>query len=171
MSYKANDWIEHPAFGLGRVNEDRGDRLDIEFVRAGTKTILRSAELKPALSRPDFKFPIEKIKSRTSPQFKMEDTQIAPPMATAMTSPTTGELKIRIAELQKTLKSFRRAERLGIQQQSGKRRKLTKHEKGQRRAAARERRAFKARFKVGRGASRGVPKARIISGGRVESKR
>lgn len=25
----ANDWIEHQAFGLGRVSEDRGDRPDI----------------------------------------------------------------------------------------------------------------------------------------------
>lgn len=38
MDCKANDWIEHAAFGLGRVSENRGDRLDIEFVNSGAKT-------------------------------------------------------------------------------------------------------------------------------------
>jgi hypothetical protein len=68
---KANDWIEHSAFGLGRVSEDRGDRLDIQFINSGTKTILKTAELKPAQSPPDFKFPREKGKSRI-PQLKVE---------------------------------------------------------------------------------------------------
>ena len=70
--WKSQDWIEHSAFGLGRVNEDRGDRLDIEFVASGAKTILKSTDLKPALSpSPDFRFPREKNKSRT-PRFKVE---------------------------------------------------------------------------------------------------
>lgn len=50
MNCKANDWIEHATFGLGRVSEDRGDRLDIQFINSGAKTILKTAELKPALS-------------------------------------------------------------------------------------------------------------------------
>src|ERR1700723_1285644 len=49
-----------------------GDRLDIEFVASGAKTILKSTDLKPALSpSPDFRFPREKNKSRT-PRFKVE---------------------------------------------------------------------------------------------------
>ena len=57
MHCKANDWIEHSAFGLGRVSEDRGDRLDIQFINSGVKTILKTAEFRPAVSPPDFKFP------------------------------------------------------------------------------------------------------------------
>jgi hypothetical protein len=64
MHCKANDWIEHSAFGLGRVREDRGDRLDIQFVDSGVKTILKTAEFRHALSPPDFKFPRKKGKSR-----------------------------------------------------------------------------------------------------------
>src|SRR5664279_5242119 len=66
MDCKPNDWVEHPVFGLGRVNEDRGDRLDVEFINSGAKTILKTAELKPVMSPPDFKFPRDKTKSRTS---------------------------------------------------------------------------------------------------------
>ncbi len=79
MHCKANDWVEHPAFGLGCVSEDRGDRLDIEFVKSGAKTILKNANLKPALSPPGFKFPIQKIKSRTTPRFKVEGPPRRPP--------------------------------------------------------------------------------------------
>jgi hypothetical protein len=71
MNCKPHDWIEHSAFGLGRVNEDRGDRLDIDFITSGAKTILKTAELKSALSPPDFKFPSDKAKART-PRFKVE---------------------------------------------------------------------------------------------------
>jgi hypothetical protein len=49
MTCKANEWIEHSVFGLGRVGEDRGDRLDIEFIDSGVKTILKTAELKPGV--------------------------------------------------------------------------------------------------------------------------
>lgn len=79
MHCKPNDWIEHPAFGLGCVSEDRGDRLDIEFVNSGAKTILKNANLKPALSPPGFKFPIQKTKSRTTPRFKVERPPRRPP--------------------------------------------------------------------------------------------
>jgi hypothetical protein len=80
MNWKSQDWIEHSAFGLGRVNEDRGDRLDIEFVTSGAKTILKSNDLKPALSpSPEFKFPREKNKSRT-PRFKVERPPRRPPL-------------------------------------------------------------------------------------------
>jgi hypothetical protein len=73
MHCKANDWIEHPAFGLGCVSQDRGDRLDIEFINSGAKTILKTAELKPALYPAGFKFAPVKVKSRsTTPRFKVE---------------------------------------------------------------------------------------------------
>jgi hypothetical protein len=67
MNWKPHDWIEHPSFGIGRVSEDRGDRLDVLFINSGAKTILKTAELKPAVPpSPDFKFPQDKGKSRTS---------------------------------------------------------------------------------------------------------
>ena len=70
---KNKDWIEHPSFGVGRVSEDRGDRLDIHFIDSGSKTILKTANLKSALSPgPDFKFPREKNRSRTAPKAKMQ---------------------------------------------------------------------------------------------------
>jgi hypothetical protein len=46
MSWKSQDWIEHASFGLGRVSESRGDRLDIDFVNSGAKTILMTTLLK-----------------------------------------------------------------------------------------------------------------------------
>jgi hypothetical protein len=71
-NWKAQDWIEHASFGLGQVSESREDKLDIEFVSGGRKTILKSTELKPAASpSPDFKFPSDKGKSRI-PRIKVE---------------------------------------------------------------------------------------------------
>jgi len=70
MHWKAQDWIEHPSFGLGQISESREDKLDIEFVSSGRKTILKSTELKSAAPPiPDFKFP--KVKSHT-PRIKVE---------------------------------------------------------------------------------------------------
>ena len=67
MDYEAKEWIEHPSFGLGRVSEDRGDRVDIEFMDHGAKTILKTTVLKSAKPpSPDFKFPQGKNKSRSS---------------------------------------------------------------------------------------------------------
>jgi hypothetical protein len=72
MDLKPKTWIEHPTFGKGRVSEDRGDRLDIDFVSSGRKTLLKSTELKPAIPpSPDFKFRADKVKS-SSPRFKVE---------------------------------------------------------------------------------------------------
>ncbi len=72
MNWKPQDWIEHASFGLGRVNESRGDRLDIEFINSGAKTILRTTDLKPAVPpSPNFKFPRNKGKSGSS-QIKVE---------------------------------------------------------------------------------------------------
>jgi hypothetical protein len=64
-NWKAQDWIEHASFGIGQVSESREDKLDIEFVSGGRRTILKSTELKPAVSpSPDSKFP--KVKSHTA---------------------------------------------------------------------------------------------------------
>jgi hypothetical protein len=80
MNWKSQDWIEHASFGLGRVNENRGDRLDIEFIDSGAKTILRTTELKPANPPSlDFRFPRDKRKSRI-PQFKVERPPRRPPL-------------------------------------------------------------------------------------------
>ena len=57
-NWKAQDWIEHASFGLGRISDSREDKLDIEFVSGGRKAILKSKVLKPAASpSQDFKFP------------------------------------------------------------------------------------------------------------------
>jgi hypothetical protein len=74
------DWIEHPSFGIGRVSEDRGDRLDVDFINSGARTILKTVQLKPALSPPGFKFHEERRKSRT-PRFKVEPPPKRPPLA------------------------------------------------------------------------------------------
>jgi len=67
MDWTARDWIEHSSFGIGCVIEDRVDRLDIYFLKAGKRTILKTAELKRAVPpSPDFKFPDEKHKSSHS---------------------------------------------------------------------------------------------------------
>ena len=71
MNWKPQDWIEHASFGLGRVNENRGDRLDIEFINSGAKTILRTTDLKPAVQPPDYK--IHKVRGKSgSPRIKVE---------------------------------------------------------------------------------------------------
>jgi hypothetical protein len=73
MDWKPKDWIEHAAFGIGQVSEDRGDKLDIDFVSTGRKTLLKSTELKPATPlSPDFKFPHNKVKPHAT-QFKVKN--------------------------------------------------------------------------------------------------
>jgi hypothetical protein len=80
MDWKPEDWVEHSTFGIGQISEDRGDKLDIEFVSTGKRTLLKSTELKPAIPpTPDFKFPKAKGKSRTS-QFKVERPPHRPPL-------------------------------------------------------------------------------------------
>jgi hypothetical protein len=63
--WKPLDWIDHASFGVGRVSESRGDKLDIDFVNGGRKTLLRSTELNRAVAPgAGFKFPRNKGKSR-----------------------------------------------------------------------------------------------------------
>ncbi|HEY6765159.1 MAG TPA: hypothetical protein VI386_10325, partial [Candidatus Sulfotelmatobacter sp.] len=77
MNCKANEWIEHSVFGVGCVSEDRGDRLDIDFITSGVKTILKTAELKPGAPPPHFKFPAKRGKSRAL-QSKVEPISSRP---------------------------------------------------------------------------------------------
>jgi uncharacterized protein YchJ len=80
MNWQPKDWVEHSFFGIGRVSEDRGDRLDIDFVNHGEKTILKSTELKAAASPiPDSTFPHTKGKSYHS-KFKVERPPRRPPL-------------------------------------------------------------------------------------------
>jgi hypothetical protein len=64
--WKPQDWIDHASFGVGRVNEVRGDKLDIDFVNSGRRTLLKSTELNRAVApSAGFKFPRYKSKPRT----------------------------------------------------------------------------------------------------------
>jgi hypothetical protein len=49
-NWKAQDWIDHASFGVGQVSESRGDKLDIDFVNGGRKTLLKSTELNQAVA-------------------------------------------------------------------------------------------------------------------------
>jgi hypothetical protein len=84
--------------------------------------------------------------------------------------PTIKELKARIAKLEKGAEHYRRMEQAERRHRSGKPPKKTKKQIAKSNTAARERRSFKARFSVGRGAKPGVPTAQVVSGGRFESK-
>ena len=67
-NWKAQDWIDHASFGVGQVSESRGDKLDIDFVNGGRKTLLKSAELNQAVAPGEgFKFPRNKSKPRSGP--------------------------------------------------------------------------------------------------------
>ena len=64
-NWKAKDWIDHASFGVGQVNVSRGDKLDIDFVNGGRKTLLKSAELNRAVAPSgDVKPPRVKSKPR-----------------------------------------------------------------------------------------------------------
>ena len=65
-NWKPQDWIDHASFGVGQVSESRGDKLDIDFVNGGRKTLLKSAELNQAVAPgAGFQFPREKSKPRS----------------------------------------------------------------------------------------------------------
>jgi hypothetical protein len=65
--WKPQDWIDHASFGIGQVSESRGDKLDIDFVDGGRRTLLRSTELNRAIAPSEgFRFP--RSKSKTSRQ-------------------------------------------------------------------------------------------------------
>jgi hypothetical protein len=65
-NWRPQDWIDHASFGVGQVSESRGDKLDIDFVNGGRKTLLKSTELNRAVApSEDFKFPRDKSKPRS----------------------------------------------------------------------------------------------------------
>jgi len=67
QNWKPKDWIAHASFGVGQVSESRGDKLDIDFVNSGRRTLLKSTELnRAAAPGASFKFPRDKSKPRTS---------------------------------------------------------------------------------------------------------
>jgi hypothetical protein len=70
INWKRHNWVEYASVGVGQVGEDRGHRLDI--VNCGSRTILKSTELKPAASlNPDFKFP----RPKSLPQARLLSSQ------------------------------------------------------------------------------------------------
>jgi hypothetical protein len=67
QNWKPKDWIDHASFGVGQVSESRGDKLDIDFVNGGRKTLLTSTELNRAIAPGGgSKVPRDKSKPRTS---------------------------------------------------------------------------------------------------------
>jgi hypothetical protein len=72
MNWKSQDWIEHSTFGIGQVSEGREDKLDIDFLNYGRRTILKSTELKPSTAPiPAFKF-TRNTGALRNPHFKVE---------------------------------------------------------------------------------------------------
>jgi hypothetical protein len=64
---RPKDWIDHASFGAGEVSESQGDKLDINFVHRGRKTLLTSTELNRAIAPGEgSKIPRDKSKPRTS---------------------------------------------------------------------------------------------------------
>jgi hypothetical protein len=65
-NWKPQDWIDHASFGVGQVSESRGDKLDIDFVNGGRKTLLKSTELNRAVAPGEgFKLPRDKSTPRS----------------------------------------------------------------------------------------------------------
>ncbi len=77
-NWKAKDWIDHASFGVGQVNLSRGDKLDIDFVNGGRKTLLKSTELnRAAAPSGDIKLPRVKSNPRTG-QLKVKSPPETP---------------------------------------------------------------------------------------------
>jgi hypothetical protein len=65
-NWRPQDWIDHASFGIGQVSVSRGDKLDIDFVNGGRKTLLKSTELNRAVAPGEgFKFLGDKSKPRS----------------------------------------------------------------------------------------------------------
>jgi hypothetical protein len=74
-NWRSQDWIAHALFGIGKVSECRGDKLDIDFVNGGRKTLLKSTALDRAVApSADVKVPRDKNKPRTR-QLKVKSLQ------------------------------------------------------------------------------------------------
>ena len=75
IKWKPTNWIEHSKFGVGQVSEIREDKLDIDFLNHGRRTILKSTELKPSAGpSPAFKF------TRAAGMSRMERAPRRPPL-------------------------------------------------------------------------------------------
>jgi hypothetical protein len=70
-NWRAQDWIDHASFGIGQVSESRGDKLDIDFVEVGRRTLLKSELNRAVAPGAGFKFPRNKSKPPAS-QFKVK---------------------------------------------------------------------------------------------------
>jgi hypothetical protein len=65
-NWKPLDWIHHVSFGVGQVSELRGDKLDIDFVEGGRRTLLISTQLNRAVAPSEgSKIPRDKGKTRS----------------------------------------------------------------------------------------------------------
>jgi hypothetical protein len=74
-NWRPRDWVDHFSFGVGQVSECRGDKLDIDFVKGGRKTLLKSTELNRAVAPSEVvKAPRDKSKPRTR-QLKVKSLQ------------------------------------------------------------------------------------------------
>jgi hypothetical protein len=101
MNWKPKFWIEHSYFGVGRISEDRGDRLDIDFVNHGKKTILKSTDLKAAVPpSPDFKFPHDKGISAVVTTYRTITREVAGNAIKAYNDGTYGGLKNPVLDRQ-----------------------------------------------------------------------
>lgn len=80
MDWKPKDWVEHARFGLGQVTENRDDKLDIHFLNAGSRTLIKTASLSPGRAPgPDFKFPTSFSRKKRA-RFKVEGPRRRPPL-------------------------------------------------------------------------------------------
>lgn len=139
------------------------------LIRQGSQTLVNLLE-NPPLPSKEHSNPPSKV-APSPPDASNESQGLGSASARTMTEPTMAELKARIAKLERKAERSRRIENSRSQSQRRRRQKLTNSAKAKRRAAAKAQQRFKARFRVARGSSPGVPRARIVSGGRVESKR
>ena len=74
-NWRAQDWIDHALFAVGQISESRGDKLDIDFVSGGRKTLLKSTELNQAVAPgAGFNFPRDKSKPRSG-QLKVKSAR------------------------------------------------------------------------------------------------
>ena len=74
-NWRPQDWIAHSLFGIGQVSVSRGDKLDIDFVNGGRKTLLKSTELNRAVAPgAGVKVPRDKSNPRTR-QVKVKSRQ------------------------------------------------------------------------------------------------
>jgi hypothetical protein len=162
LDFKVSE-IKRHCIVVHRVTENRWRRFLASQTSQSLVNRLESGSLKPigpvtSNSRVNI--------SETSERHAASSPSGTPP------KPTMKELKARIRKLTAELNTIamRRRAIEETADQHRERQKRARSTKVKRKQTARDRRAFKSRFKVGRGSAAGVPPARFVSGGRVESK-